>query len=83
MVSIINRYSSWYFMAGKLIGKQNPETCEFCHFEGSEGPNIDYDGLATDKFHLYNAAPGRWFIECYADQSSRIFCCPMCGRDLP
>lgn len=36
----------------------------------------------TDRFNLYKDSEGIYRIECYADQSSPINYCPMCGREL-
>ena len=58
--------------------------CEFCENlnEFGEGPDISYDGSATDSFHLYKQSDGVYRIECYGDHSSPINFCPMCSKKL-
>lgn len=57
--------------------------CEYCeNLNNGHGIGIIYDDSWTDKFNLYKDPYGKYRIECYADQSSPINYCPMCGRNL-
>lgn len=58
--------------------------CEYCEDlnKNGEGPDICYDDSWNDSFHLWKDDSGKYRIECYADHSSPINYCPMCGRKL-
>lgn len=58
--------------------------CEHCEplNETGECTDIIYDDSWTDRFHLCKFPDGTYRIECYADHSSPIKFCPMCGRKL-
>lgn len=58
--------------------------CEYCDKlnESGDGPDIIYDDSWTDRFNLWKDNEGNYRIECYADHSSPIHFCPMCGRNL-
>ena len=57
--------------------------CEYCEkLNDGRGAEIINDEHWTDRFNLYKDPKGKYRIECYADQSSPINYCPMCGRKL-
>lgn len=57
--------------------------CKYCEFgEDGEGAIINEDGTATDSFNLGIDDEGRLRIQCFADVSSPINFCPMCGHKL-
>ena len=57
--------------------------CEYCeNLNDGRGAGIINDGSWTDRFNLYKDPEGNYRIECYADHSSPINYCPMCGRNL-
>lgn len=58
--------------------------CEYCEpmNETGECKDIIYEEGWTDHFHLCKFPAGTYRIECYADSSSPINFCPMCGRKL-
>ena len=58
--------------------------CKYCEELDGLGQGadiIDNDKGWTDKFHI-RKFDGVYRIECYADESSPINFCPMCGRNL-
>lgn len=62
---------------------EEQKNCPYCHFEvDGEGKVIDDDRDSTDRFNLCKDQDGTFRIECYADHSSKINFCPMCGRKL-
>lgn len=57
--------------------------CEYCEkLNDGRGAEIINDDHWTDRFNLYKDSKGKYRIECYADHSSPINYCPMCGRKL-
>ena len=69
--------------AEKNDEKKKQNKCPYCHFEvDGEGKVIDDDRDSTDRFNLCKDQDGTFRIECYADHSSKIKFCPMCGRKL-
>lgn len=57
--------------------------CEYCeNLNDGRGAEIINDEHWTDRFNLYKDTEGNYRIECYADHSSPINYCPMCGRKL-
>lgn len=58
--------------------------CKYCEHLDIEycGSDIIEGDDYTDRFHLWKDFKGRYHIECYADHSSPINFCPMCGRKL-
>lgn len=57
--------------------------CQYCeNLNDGRGAGIINDGSWTDRFNLYKDPEGKYRIECYADHSSPINYCPMCGRRL-
>lgn len=60
------------------------EQCRYCEVldrEGNGADIIDERYGWSDRFHLSKGYDG-FRIECYADESSPINFCPMCGRNL-
>ena len=57
--------------------------CQYCeNLNNGRGAGIINDGSWTDRFNLYKDPERNYRIECYADHSSPINYCPMCGHDL-
>lgn len=58
--------------------------CKYCEEmdKWDEGAIIADDNDYTDSFCLSEFPKGVFRIQCYADHSSAINFCPMCGRKL-